>query len=84
MEMESGNGVGSENGGNGGAVRTKVDGGGGMEEAGVDPRCGEDPLPKRKPLRGKRGKKMNTSEEKRRLAEAMKRWLGKHHARPED
>ena len=68
-------------------MRTKVDGGGGMEEAGVDPRCGEDPLPKRKPLRGKRGKrgkKMNTSEEKRRLAEAMSRWLGKRHLGPKD
>ena len=80
-----GNGGINQNGGNGGTVGTKMDGGGGVRETGGEPRCGEANLTKRKPLRGKRGLKKNISEmEKRRLAEAMKRWLGKPHAGPEN
>ena len=63
----------------------KMDGGGGMKEIEVNPRCGEAPLTKRKPLRGRRrGRKKNISEEEeRRLAEAMSNWLGKQNLGPE-
>ena len=70
-------------GGNGGTVGTKVDGGGGMKEAGGEPRSGEANSTKRKPLRGRRGLRNISEMEKRRLAEAMSRWLGKQHAGPE-
>ena len=54
-----------------------MDGGGAMEEIGVDPRHREELLPNRRTLRGKRrGKKNISVEEERRLAHAMKRWLG--------
>ena len=56
-----------------------------MKEAGVNPRCGEDLSTKRKPLKGNRRVKRNISkEEKRRLAETMKRWLGKQHVGVQD
>ena len=62
-----------------------MDGGGGGMELGTNPRHREEPVPKRKTLRGKRrAKKRNiSSEEEERLASAMKRWLGKQSLGPE-
>ena len=75
--MEGNDGVGSTNGGTcGEELGVEMDGGGAGGQAEGDPRHGEKPAPKRKPLRGKRWGKKISEQEKEKLALMMKRWLG--------